>query len=437
MHDGPKRRGRFIKKDSMILEHIVMQDFSFDEIRPQPIIVPDNTSRNIIHSSYHEPTQLTAATKIPEQFNQDLMAGRERSQILFPFDFAEDWERGKTRGSNTPDHLDTEDFYYQEAMESARKRSQQSSQSVPNGKVTSEDSPHKSAVSRQRDSNLTEISASAAKADDAAAAMHAAGFRFQKNDTAENLQSQAPNPVDSESEVKFAEHHLDPDSQSNQPALAKQSEAESAQFIPLESAESNTSEEYRRRLLQKEFDEKERGRLEDDAKAHGYREGFRIGEEKGAMVARHNATELFGRVSELINELAGLKRLILHSVQDNFYEICQAMAEALFRREFSIQPEAFVAVIKRAIDEAVEPGKIRVHVHPETYDRIVALGLSDMTQLLVKDQGIEVADFKIESDQSVIDANLSKIIADFLNQADLSLMDEDETKPVINKQDAG
>jgi flagellar biosynthesis/type III secretory pathway protein FliH len=97
------------------------------------------------------------------------------------------------------------------------------------------------------------------------------------------------------------------------------------------------------------------------------------------------------------------------------------MAEALVKREFSIHPETFVAVLRRAIAEAVEPGKFKIRVNPETYERVASLGQSDILESLVRDNEIATGDFKIESQLSVVDVSVTKMIAELLQQADLNL----------------
>ena len=148
--------------------------------------------------------------------------------------------------------------------------------------------------------------------------------------------------------------------------------------------------------------------------------------EKGELQVRQNATMVFGKVKELIQEFSTLKHAILDNVQQNFYELSQAMAEALLKREFSIRPEAFVQVLRRAISEAVEPGKFKIRVNPEFFDKIAALGDQEIKEALVKDGEIPVGDFKIESQLSVVDVNVGKMIADLLAQADLELFSEEE-----------
>lgn len=420
IQDGPKRQGRFIKKGSTVAKNIMLQEFPFAEINTLPTLAHDNSSRSIIHSAYHETIAVDVATKYPDKFDDDLANPREQRPVLVPLDFTADWERTKTmRRDRIKNSDDDDDFDYEAAMRAARLKAEDGPDAA--GETPSPASGE--ALRAPAPAKAPEVAASAAEADDAVAAMQAAGFRFSKPPSEESepepVQQAAPQrPVPSPAPLS-----AEPSPVAANELIGALNDQPSP-FIPMAASEADVAEEYRRRLAQKEQDEKERVKLEEEAKARGYREGFRIGEEKGATVARQNAGALFGKVSELIDELGNLRQLILDNVQDNFYEICQAMAEALFKREFTIHPETFAAVIKRAIEEAVEPGKIKVRVHPEMFERISALGVKDLEPVLVKDPSIDPSDFRVESEQAVVDASLSKIVADFLTQADLALVEE-------------
>jgi flagellar assembly protein FliH len=170
----------------------------------------------------------------------------------------------------------------------------------------------------------------------------------------------------------------------------------------------------------------------EEAKSKGFEEGYKQGEEKAELQTRERATKVFSKVGELVSEFGSLKGTILENVQQNFYELSQAIAETLLKRELKMKPKAFAEVVRRAIDEAVEPDSFKIHVNPEMFDEVKALNIESISSSLVKDPDVELGDFRIESDLSVVDGNIRKIIGDLLNQADLDLFDdsdeEDEEK---------
>ncbi len=51
--DGKKLIGRFIKKTSMLLHKVSLEEFNFDEEFDGEVVGTDNMQRNIIHSKYH------------------------------------------------------------------------------------------------------------------------------------------------------------------------------------------------------------------------------------------------------------------------------------------------------------------------------------------------------------------------------------------------
>jgi flagellar biosynthesis/type III secretory pathway protein FliH len=189
----------------------------------------------------------------------------------------------------------------------------------------------------------------------------------------------------------------------------------------IHSPEVAAAEEYRARIAVQEANEKVLEALKDEARAAGYRDGFKLGEEKAELQSRNSAQTLFGHVAELISEFEALKHSVLVGAQHNFYELAQAMGEALLGKEFSIRPESFAAVIRKAIDETVESDSFKVRVHPETFEKLANLDLPDLKKRLVKDPSLGIDHFRIESHLTAVDQNARKLIATLLEQADVDL----------------
>lgn len=422
LRENQRRRGRFIKKDSKVAKSVLLQDFSFSEINTVKVINHDNPLRSIIHTTYHDLSSVKDAARDPPQFNDDLTDERDRRPILVPLDFTVDWERSKDQRRNRVFRSDDEDdFDYEAAMRAARSKAN-STNLEPESLVKTElensatgSFAQASATPNKNDSDKVEVTASSA--DEAVAVMQAAGFKFAKTENRDQIQELTEENLQSSDLLETDE---------DQSIVQEVSQADNgveSEFIPMADGEHQATEEYHRRSARRQIDEKVIAEIEEEAKARGYREGFGLGEEKGIAIARQNAAALFGKVSELVHELDGLQKNILDLAQQNFYEICQAMAEALFKREFTIHPDSFVTVIRKAIDEAADSQKVRVRVHPDMYNRIAQLGIKDLESTLIKDPSVELTDFRVESEQSVIEGNLSKIVRDFLNQADLNIVE--------------
>jgi len=183
---------------------------------------------------------------------------------------------------------------------------------------------------------------------------------------------------------------------------------------------------YKARVAERAIDQEELKHHIEEQKAQGYRDGFRIGEEKAELQVRAASKEMFEKIEGLIQEFQGLQKAMMDNVQENFFIVCQALAESLLKREFTIHPDAFNAVMEKAITEAIEPGKVKIRVHPDTYDRIISLGKNPLLESIIKDGDVAPGDFKLESQMSVVDVNIGKLVAQLLSQADLNLFAEEE-----------
>lgn len=439
--DGPRRQGRFIKSGSKVMDKVSLVDFSFDELNDAKVITPDNAKRTIIHSSFHAAEELNDAVVGPPKFNEDLSTRDSMRPVIFPTDFTKEWERDKKLRKDRVARQDDDDFDYD--LEATRQKEEEERLAAI---IAAEEEEEREKAKQQNQRQPGAKQNPAAPVTPAAAAKQAtpAGGQWQSMDVV----GKAIKGLMTEGEddgLPGAPIQQAPAAPAPAPA-PKTTDS----FIPVGSAptgagapidpEAVAAEEYRQRVETLKANEAKLAELAEEAKAQGYRDGFRMGEEKAELQARQNASQLFGKVSELIHEFAGLKHEILNNVQENFYELCQAMAESLIKREFSLHPDTFVAVLRRAIDEAVEPGKFKIRVHPETFERIAGLGSSEILESLVRDKDIQAGDFKIESQLSVVDVSVTKMISELLQQADLSLFqqdqDQEQDQEVVRKDKA-
>jgi hypothetical protein len=108
--DGPKRRGRFLKAKSAVLEKVALSDFRFAPLETFATIAPDNAVRNIIHSKYHEDEELRAAVTHPRKFDEDLIPAHQHRAVIFPLDFTKDWERNRKLSKDRAMRADDEDY---------------------------------------------------------------------------------------------------------------------------------------------------------------------------------------------------------------------------------------------------------------------------------------------------------------------------------------
>src|SRR4051812_12389197 len=99
--DGPKRLGRFIKKEnSKLIESLAMSEFSFEEISEEPITYHDNPNSNLIRVQMHEKSSLVPIVQVPEAINKDLRDEESRLPIIFPVDFTAEWKRHSQKAAS-------------------------------------------------------------------------------------------------------------------------------------------------------------------------------------------------------------------------------------------------------------------------------------------------------------------------------------------------
>ncbi len=419
-YEGPRRLGRFLKKGSKVLERVSLMDFSFEEINGAQVIDLDNSKRTIVHSQYHSDKELGETVYTPARFNEDLIAADQKRSVILPMDFTKEWERDrrsrKDRALRSEGEDEEFDFEYDAAVRF---------QEHKHGKAVAEapTAPVPVATLQGAPEAVVQAAAPVAKA------------ASPKETVKEAPKAAAPKAPAHNETPKY--ESMDVVGKAIKNLMVTPSEGPAAEFIPVntkpasqaaEAVEDNAAMSYKQRVEQQQIDQKKLDELVEEAKAKGYRDGFGVGEEKGEMQVRQNAQAIFGKVSELMQEFGNLKHEILDNVQQNFYELCQAMAESLIKREFSIHPEAFVTVLRRAISEAVEPGKFKIRVHPEFFEKLASLGDQDIREALVKDLDVEPGDFKIESNMSVVDVSIKKMISDLLSQADLTLFQNEKDK---------
>lgn len=425
LNDGPKKSGRFIKKDSAVLKKVSLETFDFAEISSTTTIEQDNSRRSIVHAKYHSDDELQTV-RTPRKFEDDLMHPDNRRPIIFPTDFTTDWEREKKlRKDRSLRQDEDDDFSYNDPYESKNSGGYDlTERASPN-----EDSFEQMSGSGKRggeEEDESEITRLHTPLKIAGPAIK----EFSQNNVDDKLGSHFS--IGSVPQGAQAPLNLE---EALSPKPKEQAPAPAAEFIPsmtgaaedhIADPEQDAADAYRHRLAQEKVDQEKIQAIYEEAKARGFQDGFRAGEEKGELQVRHNAGALFQKVQSLVESFMDLKTTVLNNVQENFYTISQAVAEALLKREFSIRPDAFAAIVRKAIADAVAPNQFKIKVHPAMAERLQKITDKDFLQHVIKDAAVEDGDFKIESELSVIDVNMTKLVSDLIEQADINIFDEAE-----------
>jgi flagellar assembly protein FliH len=398
--DGKRRAGRFIKRDDRLMNHVAVGDFSFEEICVTDIAGFDNDDASIIHVRLHEPSAIAKTIKKHPSFDGKIIPMEGERQVIAPQDFTDDWKNANSEGSGRRKRFSKMD----EPLELTDEGQKEFAQIFGGRKRSSEvvDSPN------------VEVASEGAQAPSGSLASDAGFFKINRDEIHQ------PEAASSESFIPLGT--------STQKVEAGSPNAVEVAAVDDWKARREVEEEVAR-MASAARDEASKAGFEEGRKNgfdRGYEDGFKTGEEKGELGARQVASQFFGRAGELIKEFEALKSQILDNVQQNFFDLCQAMGEALLEREFDIHPEAFATIMRRAVAETVKGDQFTIRVNPETAEALAKAGVKDLDSHLAKDAGIQPWEFRLESQLSVVDVQAKKMIKSLLGQADVSLFKKDD-----------
>ena len=415
--DGQKKIGRFLKKGSKLLTHMSMVKFDFDEIaNPLPLGF-DNPDRSIINTRFHDPKEIAHSVKTPPSIDAQLDDPlKPRRGIIFPSDFTQDW--------------------YNERSNKKKKKVNSDEDEDENTVNVSEQFWAESALSAKEPSERSDAGDLATNPQTLASEFtHAATTTLSVHPVPpENVRNNDPNGagrVLSERDMSVAiSKAFNPPAPQTLKTETHQKDANTFTPFPTASeekpvaAEDLAIEAWKAQQQLALDNEKLLEELKSQARSEGYQAGFRDGEEKGLISGQKKAAQVFSKVQEIITEFEGLKSLVLDNVQKNFYELSQAIAEALLGREFSIRPEAYATMIQRVIKDTVIPNEFKVKMHPETWQRVHDLGLADLNPHLVKDASLPIGEFRVESALTIVDVSVRKLVQQLLEKVDINLFEE-------------
>lgn len=414
--DGQKKLGRFIKKDSKLLASVEMVDYNFDEIAASQPVAYDNPDRNIINARFHDPKEIADNVKKPAAIDSLLEdANKPRLGLILPADFTQDWynERSNKKKKKTNIDDDEDDIDHAEL---ARSRSRPFFHEHSHQSTTDTRIDQNSEVPLQVSFEPSHVTARPISPEVVRSGEHAGVEKF----ITEEVMSSAIKKAFTKPPV------TDP---AREP---EQQERNSDSFTPLPTqsqsgpvaAEEQAIESWKQQQELARQNERLLEDLKTQARSEGYQAGFREGEEKGLLSGQKKAAQVFRKVEEIITEFDGLKSIVLDNVQKNFYELSQAIGEALLGREFSIKPEAYATMIQRVIKDTIAPNEFKVKMHPETWQRVYDLGISELSPHLVKDPSVAIGEFRVESKLTVVDVSAKKLVHQLLEKADINLFED-------------
>lgn len=370
MNAGKKKQGRFIKNDDPIRKVLTITDFSLSEICESPYTSADNANANIIHEKLHHPEELQIGVRNSSEIEVEFPPTEERL-VIRPLDFTDEWRRQKKRQANRQSRSDEDDDF--------------------------------DIFNQNPDGN--------------------------DQDEAERAPAAAPTPVVGAKEPAPVATPVPP------PAPTPIAQVERPAAVPTPpppvppAAPKNDFVPYMAQgeaITIERPSEEELEAIREAARNEGYRQGYKLGEEKATLESRQKVQAILSEVATIIEQLQGMQRSILGHVQDNFQTICQSLIEALLQREFNMNPDSFSAIVERAIAEAIPEDEYRIFVSPTVAKELHTWQDKKLAQNIRGDDALQGYHFRIEGKNATVDADLHKIIRDLLDQADLSLFEEKE-----------
>jgi len=391
--DGKKRSGRFIKGNDRLMSHVSIGNYSFEEICPTPIASFDNEDATIIHARLHTAADLERTVRSHPKFDQMLKPQDGDRIIIKPVDFTPEWNQVVSPSTGRRRRIGRGDDATELSDEGRRELAM-----IFGGEVAAP--PAEEVAVKASSENDGMVDAPLIETE-SVLQREGGSFRINREETASG--SFIP--------------------------LETSGSGETASTVEAAAADAWKVRKDLELEMQKAVAEAKEAAVIEGQKSGfdtGYQEGFRSGEEKGELGARQTASQFFGRAGDLIREFESLKGQILDNVQQNFFDLCQAMGEALLEREFEIRPDSFASIMRKAVSETVKGDQFKIRLNPETADALAKSGIKDLDDHLVKDAHVPAWEFRLESQLSVVDVQAKKMVKNLLSQADVTLFAKDE-----------
>jgi flagellar assembly protein FliH len=401
--DFRKRVGYFLKKDDVLLKTMVLNDFQFADMNDVNVITHDNINKSIIHERLHTREDLVNAVKKSERFEEDIRDPDNMMAIITPEDFTKEWESQRKRAAKKiAGDIDMDEFLTGSMKDkSQRSRSQKEQEEFFKEELENPGSEKSNEVEGECEGDAEGFQTLQAEVVAPVELEHVDPFTHQKNNL-DKVGKAISRSGDKLEEISVHAH----EQESYETAVPAQEE----QSSPPDTNGSTRLEE---------------GELES-IRRRGYEEGFKQGEEKATLELQTVTGRVVGDIEKIITDLQKVKSKVLHNIQDNFYEVCQALAEALIGREFQLDPQAFAAVINKAIGETIREDEFKIAVNAEFFEILQAVQDESFKKRLLKDDTVAKGDFRIDSKLSVVDGRIKELISDLLRETDMQIFAKKE-----------
>jgi flagellar assembly protein FliH len=148
-----------------------------------------------------------------------------------------------------------------------------------------------------------------------------------------------------------------------------------------------------------------RAAVERDAFVKGYAQGEKAGMEAGAK----RTDAVLRRLGETIDELAGLRRQILHHSEQQLVQLAIALARRIVRRELAADDELLGALARVALERLGEARPATIRLNPQDFARSTAGRLEQWAAAhvsVVPDPNVGRGGCVVESPFGFVDAGI-------------------------------
>jgi len=159
------------------------------------------------------------------------------------------------------------------------------------------------------------------------------------------------------------------------------------------------------------------GMAAEEIERQAYEKGFAKGETEGRLTAQQQAAPLHHALETTLAELDGIRDRIRRQIEREVVELALHVARKVVHHELATSKDAILCVVKDAIDQLDDPGKIAIRLNPEDLKRIQASGdrlKSVMDNLdsiqFEEDAGIDCGGCYIQTEFGEIDARIEEQI---------------------------
>ncbi|NRA44222.1 MAG: hypothetical protein HRU09_04605 [Oligoflexales bacterium] len=434
-----KRKGKFLKKDSPLMEKVKIQRFNFSEIRKGRVLYPDNPSYNIFYKKFQQPEHFDSTVSKSDKIFEDLHGIGMKAPVIFPRDFTADWIEEKKKMKRRSAHKNFDDDEFEMAIEEEERKAREEETLVQEyrdriSKKNSDDEP-------KVDKTPTE-----AVPDDLEPLSQNFDQDQEPVDSESNLEENLKSLQSGHSESSSMEDMGEAIRNFSQPGVeasplrtikedANQPETmDQDEFVPTPiTADESDSEAGA--ILEDLDQEQERHEIFEQAHQKGYEEGLRKGKEDALLAAQQETQSMIDSFHKSLESLKDINRKVLEKAQDNFVEVSSALSEALIGKAIKLDPSLFKSIIDKAIADGIGDQDYRIRVSPSLLAELKGLGIADIDEKWQEDASVADGQFVVESDEMKISNNLKDIIDSMLNRLDIDLFESAEAQTKELKKD--